>query len=49
MKNVICTPHIGYVEEQGYELYFSKAFENIVQFANGSPVNIVNPNVLLQA
>ena len=46
MPNVVCTPHIGYVEKQGYELYFGKAFENIVKFAAGSPENIINPEVL---
>lgn len=46
LPNVICTPHLGYVEENGYELYFSKAFENVVAFAKGNPVDIVNPEVL---
>jgi D-3-phosphoglycerate dehydrogenase len=46
MKNVICTPHLGYVEQKGYELYFSKAFENLIAFANGAPVNLANPEVL---
>lgn len=32
LENVICTPHIGYVEKNSYELYFKKAFENIVAF-----------------
>ncbi|MGG5210511.1 D-2-hydroxyacid dehydrogenase family protein [Chryseobacterium sp. MIQD13] len=46
MNNVVCTPHLGYVERNGYELYFEKAFENVVQFINGNPVNIANPEVL---
>lgn len=46
MTHVVCTPHLGYVEQNGYELYFSKAFENVVQFINGNPVNIANPEVL---
>ena len=46
MPNVICTPHLGYVEKKGYELYFSKAFENIIEFAKGNPINIANPEVL---
>ena len=33
--NVICTPHIGYVEKSGYELYFSIAFQNALSFING--------------
>ena len=48
MPNVICTPHLGYVEKNGYELYFSKAFENIIEFARGNPINIANPEVLKQ-
>ena len=43
MDNVVCTPHLGYVEQAGYELYFEKAFQNIVAFAAGSPQNIANP------
>jgi len=44
--NVICTPHIGYVETNGYELYFRKAFENVINYINGNPTNIINPEVL---
>ncbi|MBK9109677.1 MAG: D-2-hydroxyacid dehydrogenase family protein [Saprospiraceae bacterium] len=46
INNVICTPHLGYVEENTYELYFSKAFENIVNYMNGNPTNIANPETL---
>ncbi|MGV0940662.1 D-2-hydroxyacid dehydrogenase family protein [Empedobacter sp. ULE_I140] len=44
--NVICTPHLGYVEENSYELYFSKAFENVVNYIEGNPINIANLEVL---
>ena len=47
MDNVICTPHLGYVEENGYELYFRKAFENVINYINGNPTNIANPEVLI--
>ncbi|PZX92233.1 D-2-hydroxyacid dehydrogenase family protein [Flavobacterium aquariorum] len=46
MDNVVCTPHLGYVEQNGYELYFGKAFENAINFINGNPTNIANPEVL---
>ncbi|GGB79105.1 glyoxylate reductase [Marinobacterium zhoushanense] len=46
MPNVLCTPHLGYVEKNSYELYFSKAFENVVNYAQGAPSNIANPEVL---
>jgi len=43
MDNVVATPHLGYVEKDGYELYFGAAFQNIVDFANGVPKNVLNP------
>lgn len=46
LPNVICTPHLGYVERNGYELYFGKAFENAINFIKGNPTNIANPEVL---
>ena len=46
LKNAVCTPHIGYVEQDSYELYFQHAFENVVNFINGHPTNIVNPDAL---
>ncbi|MET3878055.1 D-2-hydroxyacid dehydrogenase family protein [Chitinophaga sp. OAE865] len=42
MRNVICTPHLGYVEKNSYELYFGKAFENVAGFIGGRPSGIVN-------
>ena len=46
LENAVCTPHIGYVEQDGYELYFNAAFDNILNFINGTPTNIVNPDAL---
>jgi len=46
LENCICTPHIGYVEQDSYELYFGQAFDNVVSFLKGNPVNIVNPESL---
>ncbi|KQQ88579.1 D-2-hydroxyacid dehydrogenase family protein [Massilia sp. Leaf139] len=46
IPTVLATPHLGYVEQESYELYFRAAFENIVQFAAGKPTNILNPEVL---
>ena len=46
LENCICTPHIGYVEQDSYEAYFSAAFDNVVNFIKGTPTNIVNPGAL---
>lgn len=46
LENCICTPHIGYVEQDSYELYFNAAFDNVVNFIKGTPTNIVNPGAL---
>lgn len=46
MDNVLATPHLGYVEKDGYELYFNAAFQNIVDFASGSPKNVLNPEAV---
>jgi D-3-phosphoglycerate dehydrogenase len=46
MENVVCTPHIGYVTHDEYELQFGDVFDQIVAFAAGTPINVVNPGVL---
>ena len=46
MDNVVCTPHIGYVTRDEYELQFSDVFDQIIAFAAGTPINVVNPSAL---
>jgi D-3-phosphoglycerate dehydrogenase / 2-oxoglutarate reductase len=46
MENVVCTPHIGYVERDHFELQFSDVFDQIVAYANGKPINVINPEAL---
>jgi D-3-phosphoglycerate dehydrogenase len=43
MDNVLCTPHIGYVTHEEWELQFADVFDQINAFAAGAPVNVVNP------
>ena len=45
MDNVVCTPHIGYVTRDEYEIQFSDIFEQIDAYAAGNPINVVNPQV----
>jgi D-3-phosphoglycerate dehydrogenase len=49
MDNVVATPHIGYVSREEYEIQFADIFEQIVSFAAGKPINVVNPDVLQRA
>ena len=44
--NVVCTPHLGYVTRDEYEVQFSEIFDQIVAYAAGKPLNVVNPQVL---
>jgi D-3-phosphoglycerate dehydrogenase / 2-oxoglutarate reductase len=46
MENAVCTPHIGYVSRDEYELQFSDIFDQIAAYAGGTPTNVVNPEVL---
>jgi D-3-phosphoglycerate dehydrogenase len=46
MDNVICTPHLGYVTRDEYELQFTDIFEQITAYAGGNPINVVNADVL---
>jgi D-3-phosphoglycerate dehydrogenase / 2-oxoglutarate reductase len=46
MDNVVCTPHIGYVTREEWELQFADVFDQINAFAAGTPANVVNPDVL---
>jgi len=46
LDNVICTPHLGYVDRDTYEKYYGAAVDAIVAYAEGKPVNVLNPEVL---
>jgi len=45
MDNVVCTPHIGYVTRDEYEIQFSDIFDQVTAYAAGNPINVVNPKV----
>jgi len=46
LENAVCTPHIGYVEQDSYELYFGAAFANVINFIHNEPSHLVNPEAL---
>jgi D-3-phosphoglycerate dehydrogenase len=46
MPNVVCTPHLGYVTRDEYEVQFVDIFDQILSYAAGNPINVVNPEVL---
>jgi D-3-phosphoglycerate dehydrogenase / 2-oxoglutarate reductase len=45
-EQVVATPHIGYVTREEYETQFIDIFDQIIAFAAGQPINVVNPGVL---
>ena len=49
MDNVVCTPHLGYVTREEYELQFADVFDQIAAYAAGTPTNVVNPGALQRA
>jgi D-3-phosphoglycerate dehydrogenase / 2-oxoglutarate reductase len=46
MDNVVCTPHLGYVSREEYEVQFTDIFDQIAAYVAGAPINVVNPEVL---
>ena len=48
MNNVVCTPHIGYVTREEYELQFTEIFDQVNAYAAGTPINIVTTGVLTE-
>lgn len=46
LPNALCTPHIGYLTEDEYETQFSDVFDQIVAYAAGKPIHVINPAVL---
>ncbi len=46
MDNVVCTPHIGYVTRDEYEIQFTDIFDQIGAYAAGAPTNVVNPDAI---
>jgi D-3-phosphoglycerate dehydrogenase / 2-oxoglutarate reductase len=49
MANVVCTPHLCYVTRDEYEVQFVDIFDQIIAYAAGTPINVVNPDVLQKA
>jgi len=49
MENVVCTPHIGYVTRDEYEIQFTDIFDQVLAYAAGAPINVVNPAATTRA
>ena len=46
MDNAVCTPHIGYVGREEFEIQFTDIFDQVLAYAAGKPINVINPEVL---
>ena len=49
MDNVVCTPHIGYLTREEWDLQFSDIYDQVNAYAAGTPINVVNADVLAHA
>jgi D-3-phosphoglycerate dehydrogenase len=49
MENVVCTPHLGYVDRDTYEKYYGAAVDSILAYAEGKPINVLNPEAMKKA
>jgi D-3-phosphoglycerate dehydrogenase len=49
LDNVVCTPHIGHVTRDEWDIQFADIFDQINAYATGTPTNVVNPEVLTHA
>lgn len=47
--NVTCTPHIGFVTEDEFELQFSDIFDQVAAYCNGHPIHMINPSVWVES
>jgi phosphoglycerate dehydrogenase-like enzyme len=43
LPNTVLTPHLGYVTEENYRVYFADAVEDIQAFLDGKPIRLVEP------
>ena len=48
MPNALCTPHLGYVVQEDYEIIYNTAIDSILGYAAGKPVNVINPEALVR-
>jgi phosphoglycerate dehydrogenase-like enzyme len=48
LSNVVCTPHLGFVTQETYEQMLGGAVENIINYLEGHPTNVRNPQALTQ-
>jgi D-3-phosphoglycerate dehydrogenase / 2-oxoglutarate reductase len=49
LDNAVCTPHLGYVEYNGYEKNLGGSFDQILAYLAGQPIHVINPEVLTKA
>lgn len=41
LSNVLATPHIGYVTQENYRVYYREAVEDIAGFLDGAPLRVL--------
>jgi len=46
LSNVVLSPHLGYVTQENYELFYGESVQNIMAYLKNKPINVLNPNAL---
>jgi D-3-phosphoglycerate dehydrogenase len=46
LPNALCTPHLGYAERGSYEALYTLAVDQLLAYAAGQPINVVNPEAI---
>jgi phosphoglycerate dehydrogenase-like enzyme len=43
LPNTVITPHLGYVTEEGYRIFYGQALEDVRAWLTGQPVRVLRP------
>jgi phosphoglycerate dehydrogenase-like enzyme len=49
LPHSVLTPHLGFVTEENFRVYYSQCIENVLAFLDGAPIRVLNPEVLESA
>lgn len=48
LSNVLATPHIGFVTEENYRIFYVESLENLLAYLDGKPIRTITADQLLR-